>query len=211
MRFTKPNNTVFHMESNFSLEDIGKEIVREVNKEIGYINRMAPRVFRKAIGQTLAMDPDLKHFAKTMSSLRTENRPIGKAHAGTGLSIKIQDRVLVTSMQLFDGYMMSRLGRDDFWKLKVLTEGQYTISLKAGIPQPYRVDSSDKRSVGEYDEGKGRAYESKIGDRPTKTGVAFHRSKSTKKITRASRRSDWLEQSEKLAVEELIKKINQRR
>jgi len=211
MLFKKQQSSLFRAESSITLNDIAKLVAKPMNDHINYFNRMAARDFRSALRETFAKDADLKNFGKIVDNLKVEHRSLGQARVGSGFSIKLTNNKLETKMLLFDDKMMKVLGRDGFWKLKTLTEGQYTISLTGGKPQPYRVHKSDPRSQGDYDQGKGRKYESLVDPEPSKQGVAFHMSRSTKKITRATRRIDWMKEAEALAVNKLVERINKRK
>jgi hypothetical protein len=203
---------LFKSRAKVNLNEIAQKLTKPINEHIRYFNLMAPRVFRKAIASTLANDPDLANFGEKLDKLKVDNRKLGKAKAGSGMSIKIVGRKLETRMTLFDSKMLKELGRDGFWKLKTLTEGRYTISLKAGIRQPYRVSASNPKSVGKYDEGKSRRkYDNRVDGDPSKTNVAFNFSKVTKKVTRSTRRVAWIEASESLAVNRLTEMINKRK
>lgn len=172
----KPNiSSVIGIKSIINWSNITNRIGKAIDRNINSINRFSPNILRNNLKKAFRAHPATAKQARMVDNLKSELRPLGSPHTGSGLTFRIDK---INQTLLFRVILTKRkLGKDGFYTLLVAAKGRKRIpfhSLGSGfqafglrIKSGNVINRSSKSlaSIGGFSSGKrGRVVVPHKGD-----------------------------------------------
>ena len=183
------------MLTKLNRQSITKKKKKALDRVTEQINRKGPNIFRGAIAHVWGKNPKTRQYAPLVAKLKSEIRPLGKAHAGAGLKLRLENDKLQIRLILSP----EALGKYAYWTLYTAEYGRKALPTKAHWREAYALairpenlwPSRARRSMWTHDK-RGMPYVVVFATKVGPVKPWFH----------------WRKRAKRLAVKRFIKEMN---